>query len=124
MLRNSQPLVRRASALLLPALFTLISVTHAVATRHERLVENWRPLHYAVNLTLDDRLTEISKASVKVTVQILRAQVAVIDFDFGDMPVDSVNINNVPAHFEQTTGKLNVKLAQQFASGTPIAITV
>src|SRR5215475_4008787 len=86
----------------------------AFATRQERLIEGWRPLHYSVSLTLDDQLTTITNARAEITVLILKPRVTVIDLDFGEMTVDSVTINNAATEFEHTAGKLNLKLSQPF----------
>ena len=60
--KNSLLLILRralAVSLLLLSIFTL-----ALAERHERVVDSWRPVNYDVVLTLNDQLTEIDRKSV------------------------------------------------------------
>lgn len=104
--------VSRSPRLLLLAFLLLINSTSAIAERRERLLENWRPVHYEVNLTFNENLSEISAARTEVTVLMLKDEVKIIDFDFGDMPVDAVQIAGNRTAFEQRDGKLFVTLAQ------------
>ena len=118
-------LVHTARRSLVLALLILSLHTLALAQRRERLAEAWRPLHYNVSLRLDDRLTELTCARAEVTVEALKAPVGVIDFDFGEMKVDSVSYRNAPARFEQAGGKLIVHLARPMTRNdvTTIEIT-
>jgi aminopeptidase N len=99
----------RARPLLL-TLLLLLTVTGALAERRERVVDTWRPLHYNVALTLDDRLTELTSARAEISVAILRGRLARLELDFGELPVDSVTVAGRPARFEQHAGRLDVQL--------------
>lgn len=94
------------------------------AARRERLIDGWRPVHYSVSLTLDDQLTTIRTARAEITVLILKPQVTLLDFDFGEMTVDSVSINNAATAFEHAAGKLNLKLVQPFPPQSRLSVAV
>jgi aminopeptidase N len=92
--------------------------------RQERLLDGWKPLHYSVSITLDDQLTTITTARAEITLLILKPGVTLIDLDFGEMTVDSVSIDNTAAEFEQTAGKLNLKLPQPFTPQSRLKVSV
>jgi aminopeptidase N len=106
--KNSPTIILRRSLVL--ALLLLTSFTLALAERHERVVDSWRPTHYNVTLTLNDQLTEITRAQTEIDITILKGQLGTLDLDFGEMPVDSVMVKNSPARFEQQSGRLNIQL--------------
>ncbi|HEV7375362.1 MAG TPA: M1 family aminopeptidase [Pyrinomonadaceae bacterium] len=99
--------LRRSLAL---ALFLLTAFTLALAERHERVVDSWRPTHYDITLKLNDTLTELSSAQAEISINILKGPLDTLDLDFGDMPVDSVMVGNEPTRFEQHNGQLSVQL--------------
>ncbi|MDT4953024.1 MAG: aminopeptidase [Acidobacteriota bacterium] len=103
----STSILRQTLAL---AFLLLTSFTLALADRHERVVDSWRPTHYNVTLTLNDQLTEITRAQTEIYITILKGPLGTLDLDFGEMPVDSVMVKNSPARFEQQSGHLNVQL--------------
>ena len=109
---------------LLLGLIASCFATQAVAVRHERLMDSWKPLNYKVSLTLNDRLTEITSAKVEITVQSLKDKLSQIDFDFGELPLDSVTINNQATPYERSSGLLNIKLAKAMQRGTSIIVVV
>jgi aminopeptidase N len=82
----------------------------AIAARRERLINSWKPVNYDITLSFNDQLTEITNAGVAITVQAIK-DVSLIDFDFGDLAVDSVTVDGVATPFSRATGLLNVKLA-------------
>src|SRR2546423_3147842 len=92
------------------ALLCLLCSLSANAARHERLVETWRPIHYDVALTFDDKLSALTRAETKITIIVLHASLRVVDLDFGALPVDSVRVNAAEARFEQRDGRLNITL--------------
>ncbi|HWT03823.1 MAG TPA: M1 family metallopeptidase [Pyrinomonadaceae bacterium] len=114
-------LVRRA---LVVALLLAAACAQVAAARRERLVDAWRPVHYAVSVRLDDQLTELTSASAEVSVLVLKGPLGVIDLDFGDLTVDSVTIGGAPARFEQGNGRLNVTLPQPAAANAKLVIVV
>ena len=85
--RRLLPLRRRAVARVI--FFLLLISSSALAARVERLIDTWKPQHYLVNIKLNDQLTEITAASTRIDVRVLRPT-RVIDFDFGELTVDRV----------------------------------
>ena len=116
--------VSAALQLLLLGLFLTSSVTWSFATRHERLVGSWRPLHYSVSLTLNDQLTEITSATAEITVLSLKDSLSQIDLDFGELAVDSVTVNRETVPFERSPGLLNVKLSKPVPKDTRLVVVV
>src|SRR3982751_4839271 len=100
----------RARRLLFVSLFILLSTWALSAQRRERVVESWRPVHFDVDLTFDEQMTQLASARTRVTVEVLAATLDKIDLDFGEMLVDSVLLANEPAKFDRTPGTLNVLL--------------
>ena len=96
----------------------------ALGTRQERLIDGWRPLHYSVDITLDDQLTVITSARAEITILILKERLAAIDLDFGEMSVKSVTVNGSAAIFEHGAGKLNLSLPQELTKGTRVVVSV
>ena len=102
------PLRLCVSALIL--LLALLSST-ALAARVERLIDTWRPTHYLVNLTLNDQLSEITSASARIYLTIVKPT-REIDVDFGDLTVDRVTLNGSSSTFLRKDGKLHFDLKQ------------
>ncbi len=111
-------------ATLLLTLILLCSVTQVVAARHERLIGPWKPVNYNVSLTLNDGLTEITSGRAEITIVSLKDTLSRIDLDFGDMPVDSVTVDNQPAPYERSMGLLNIKLLKTVQRGSNLAIVI
>jgi aminopeptidase N len=105
-------------------LFLLMTSAPTHAERRERLIDNWRPLHFEVTLAFDEKLSLISNARTEVTVLILKDAVTTIDLDFGEMPVDSVKVEGKPAKYSQSGGKLLVTLAQAAKKGEQLKVAV
>ena len=101
-----------------------VIITPALAQRRERLIDTWKPLHYDVAITLNDQLTEITKAQTEVTAQILKDNVSIIDLDFGSMPIDAVTIGGQPARYERKPELLNVFLGHAAHAGDKVSIVV
>src|SRR5512132_1447797 len=99
-------------------------VSQAVAARHERLIDSWKPLNYNVSITLNEQLTEITSAKVEITIESLKDSLSEIDLDFGEMPVDFVTVNSQTAAYERSQGLLNIKLSKTMRSGTNLMIIV
>jgi aminopeptidase N len=121
-MKNSPWRITRRSAhltLLLLAAFTL-----AQGERRERLVEAWQPLHFNVSLALDDQLTELTRAEVEISIEVLKSPLNVIDLDFGEMKVTAVKHLNAPLRFQQTSGKLFVHLPRAFNKNDVFTISV
>ena len=105
-------------------LLLLLCVSAASAQRRERVVDSWRPVHFDVDLSFDEQMTQIAAAHTKVTVEILATTLDKIDFDFGDMVVDSVLLADKPAKFDRTSDTLNVLLPTAAKRGNKLDITV
>lgn len=88
------------------------------------MVGAWQPIHYDITLSLDDNLSEITKARAVITLQALRDRLNLIDLDFGEMPVDSVTIGGQPAKINRTPGLLNVYLPRELNIDDRVVITV
>ncbi len=109
---------------LLLALILSCPATRAVAVRHERLIDSWKPVNYNVSLTLNDRLTEITSAKVEITVLSVKDTLSQIDLDFGELPVDSVTVDSQAAPYERSSGLLNVKLSKAIPRGKSLTVVV
>jgi len=95
----------------------------AVATRVEHVVDTWRPTHYLVNITLNDQLSEITSASTRVYVKILKPT-RVIDLDFGELAIDRVTLDSKPARFTHAGGKLLIDLPSPGKVGDSAVLTI
>ena len=104
-------------------LLLLIPLT-APAQRQERIVDTWKPLHYDVNITFNNQLTEISTAKTEITAIVLKDGVKTIDLDFGAMPIDSVKLDGGPTHYDRQPDLLNVALPHPFKNGEKVNIAV
>ena len=104
-------------------LLVVLLVSPAFATRVERLIDTWRPEHYILDITLDDRLSEITSATARVNVFIVK-QTSLIDFDFGEMTTDSVTLNSKPLQFAHKDGKLNISLPSPANTGTRLTLVI
>lgn len=107
---------------LLVVLLTLCSV--ALAERRERVVENWRPLHYDVTLVFNDALDELARAETRLDALVLRERLAVIDLDFGALSIDGVSVGGRPARYERQGERLNVYLTRPARRGERLQLTV
>jgi aminopeptidase N len=111
-----------------PALLLIVALcSFALAERRERLIENWRPLHYDVTLAFDDKLSQLSRAETKLEVLVLRDNLTVIDLDFGALAIDAVSVNGRPARYErpqQPGERLNVYLARPARRGERLRVHI
>ncbi|HJT27422.1 MAG TPA: M1 family metallopeptidase [Pyrinomonadaceae bacterium] len=104
------------------ALIILLAST-TFAARVERLIDTWRPTHYLVNITLNDQLSEISSASARIYLTIVKPT-REIDVDFGDLTVDRVTLNGNLSTFLRRNGKLHFALPQAASPGDVYIIEV
>ncbi|HSE19277.1 MAG TPA: M1 family metallopeptidase [Pyrinomonadaceae bacterium] len=95
----------------------------ALAARVERLIDTWRPTHYFVNITLNDQLSEITSASARIDVSIVKPT-RTIDLDFGDLTVDSATLNSNPVTVTHNNGKLLFALPQTANPGDSFVLTI
>jgi aminopeptidase N len=103
--------------------FLLFVLPLGYAARVERLIDAWQPKHYAVNLTLNDQLSEIVTATTNISVLVLKPT-TLIDLDFGEMTVDAVTLNSQPTPFTHRDGKLKINLAWPAKPGAQLQISV
>lgn len=103
--------------------FIFLSFSSALALRVERLIDTWRPEHYLVNITLNDQLSEITSASARINVLVLKPT-SLIDLDFGNLSTDAVNVNSKPVSFAHKDGKLQINLTERANPGTRLVLTV
>ena len=101
----------------------IILASPVFATRVERRIDSWKPTHYLVNITLDDKLSEITSASARVSVTILKPT-RVIDLDFGEMTVDRIALASQSLKFTHTGGKLLVDLPSLGKVGDSAVLTI
>jgi aminopeptidase N len=101
----------------------LLLCSSAVAARVERVIDTWRPTHYLVDITLNDQLSEITTATTRIYIQILKPTRA-IDLDFGELTVDGVTLDSKPVRFTQNNGKLSVNLSEPSAAGSRLVLGV
>jgi len=100
-----------------------ILASPALAARVERLIDRWRPEHYLVNITLNDGLSEITSASTRINILIVKPA-SVIDLDFGDLTTDKVTLGSKSLPFTHKNGKLEVTLPGPATPGTRLTLTV
>ena len=106
--------------------FTLVLLFLAsptFASRIERLIDTWRPTHYLVNITLNDQLSEITSASARINLTIVKPT-REIDVDFGDLTVDRVTLNGSSSTFLRKDGRLHFALPQAASPGDEYVIEV
>src|SRR5215216_3885596 len=104
-------------------LLFLLFLPTALATRVERLIDTWRPTHYLVNITLNDQLSEITSASARIYLTIVKPT-REINVDFGDLTVDRVSVNGNSFTLSARNGKLHFDLPQAASAGDPYIIDV
>ena len=109
---------------LLIVVIILFAALSSFAQRVERTVTTWRPLHYDIDVAFDDQLTEFKSARAQITAEVLTQRLTRIDFDFGDMPIDSVTVGNQPARTERTAEVLNVFLPRAATRGEKLNVTI
>jgi aminopeptidase N len=102
----------------------LLCATPLFAARHERVVDAWQPLNFDVAITLNEELNAITKARTKITIQILKENLSVVDLDFGEMDVDAVSVDGSAAKFDRPPGLLNVHLAKAANKDSRVVIAV
>lgn len=115
---------RRATRIFFVAIVLACFATLVPAQRRERVVTNWRPLHYDVSLSFNDAMTEIASARTEVTLRVLKPNVTKIDLDFGEMPITSVTVAGKPARYQRTSNTLDVMLPAPARNGAELKIAI
>ena len=110
---------------LFPVLLLALFCSFAVAERRERLIGNWRPIHYDVSLVFNNELSELTRAETKLDALVLRNNLSMIDLDFGALAIDSVSVGGRPARYERPQGeRLNVYLTRPARRGERLRLSV
>src|SRR5215213_6371145 len=109
--------------LILLLALVLIPFSFALATRVERRVDTWQPKHYLVNITLDDQLSEITAATARIDIVVLKPTF-LIDLDFGELTIDAVTVDSRPISFARKDDKLQINLPEVSRAGSRLAVTV
>ena len=123
MLKTSLRLPLRLCVFTRVILCFVVLFSTAFAARVERLIDTWRPTHYLVNITLNEQLSEITSASVRINVSIVKPTRA-IDLDFGDLTIDGATLNSTSVPFTHKDGKLLFALPQALSPGDALVLTV
>ncbi|HKZ03669.1 MAG TPA: hypothetical protein VJ180_15610, partial [Pyrinomonadaceae bacterium] len=83
----------------------------SVATRRERVVDTWRPLHYSVSIRFNDSLTAIVQARTEIKARALK-NISQVDLDFGSLKLESILVNYQVAKFEHKGAVVRIKLPE------------
>jgi aminopeptidase N len=124
-LQTAKPL--KAHGFAAARLFALLSLCFAApsfAARTERLIDGWKPTHYKVALTFNEKLTEITSAREEITILCLKDSLSQIDLDFGKLPLDAVTVNNRSAPYTRSADLISIKLSQRVRQGTSLLVAV
>ncbi|MEN3327147.1 MAG: aminopeptidase [Acidobacteriota bacterium] len=95
----------------------------AFATRVERVIDNWQPKHYLVNITLNDQLSEITSASVRINLTIIKPT-RELEIEFGDLTVDRVSVNGSTYNYLRKNGGLHIDLPDAVRAGEAMVLEV
>ena len=114
----------RLARILLLAIILLTVVGVTICARRERLIDSWKPIHYNVNIHLNDDLTDVTSARAEVSLLILKDNVTEIDFDFGTMHVTAVTLNGEVVPFERALGRLNVKPVKALVRNSRVVVAI
>jgi aminopeptidase N len=101
----------------------LVLSSSAFAARVERLIDTWQPQHYLVNITLNDQLTEITSASVRINLTIVKTT-RELEIEFGELTVDRVILNGSTYTYLRKNGKLHFDLPQALGPGESMVLQV
>jgi aminopeptidase N len=104
------------------ALLLFCSIS-TIGLRRERLIDTWRPQHYTISITLNDKLSEISSARADIEIVAVKT-LSIVDLDFADLTTDSVTVNGEKVAFTHHNGKLNVQLPATVSAGTKLTVSV
>jgi aminopeptidase N len=116
--------MKRCGRILTLLILILFASSLTVAERRERLIDEWRPVHYDVSITLNEKLTEISSARTEISALVLRAPITSLNIDFGEMPIDALTVDGGPAKYLRSSGTLIVTLTGPVKTGDVLKIVV
>lgn len=109
---------------LLAGLLVFVCAITALATRRERLIDSWKPLHYNITITFDDQLKQLSAARAEIVVQSLKNSLSTVDFDFGKLTIDAVTVDSKTATFSTEGEKLIVNLPAPVTLGNRAIVAI
>ena len=116
--------MKNSTRFVLIALLVLLGAGAVSSQRRERVVDAWRPVHFDVDLAFDEQMSQIAAAHTRITVEVLATTIDRVEFDFGEMMVDSVLLGDKPVRFERSAETLNVLLPSAVRRGSKLDITV
>ncbi|HEV2802222.1 MAG TPA: M1 family metallopeptidase [Pyrinomonadaceae bacterium] len=118
--------LRRRRPSRFPALLLILALCSVavLAERRERLIQNWRPLHYDVTLVFNDKLDELTRAETRLDVLVLKDNLSVVDLDFGALTIDSLSVGTRTARYERQGERLNVSLARPARRGERLRLSI
>ena len=105
------------------AILVFICTSLVLATRTERVVDTWRPVHYLVNIKLDSQLSQIESATTRIDIRALK-RLSIVDLDFGDLTIDSISVDTRSVPFTHKNERLVINLPQPVNAGANISISV
>ncbi|HEY5883952.1 MAG TPA: M1 family metallopeptidase [Pyrinomonadaceae bacterium] len=121
----TRPTIRaRLARLLLITIILLTFASTAISVRRERLIDTWKPLHYNVNIHLNEQLSEITSAKTEVSLLVLKDNVTRIDFDFGTMPITAVTLDGDVVPYERPEGRLNLKPLKALSRNSRVVVAI
>src|SRR5215216_3625213 len=100
--------IRAVARSFFAAVLACILLSSLSAQRKERFIDSWQPTHFDVGITFDRALSQITSATTTIDVRARKANLSVVDFDFGTMAVSGVTIDGRAAKFAQHDEKLDV----------------
>ena len=104
-------------------LLVLVAACGARGQRVERSIDDWRPTHYSVAVTLNPSLTEIT-AETDIDLEVMNAELKQIEVQFGDLTIDSVVSGNAELTYNRHPGSLSITMAKPAASGDKINLAI
>ena len=119
-----KPSTHKSVRLLFGVLLGLVASNSTLAERRERLIDSWKPLNYSVAITLNQDLKEITRATADITLSVLKPRTRQLDFDFGEMAIDSVRVNGKRARYTRGPDSLVVLLSQPQRVGARLLVSV
>ena len=115
---------QKSLRILFGVLLGLVASNLTLAERRERLIDSWKPLNYSVAITLNQDLKEITRATADITLSVLKPRTRQLDFDFGEMAIDSVRVNGKRARYTRGPDSLVVLLSQPQRVGARLLVSV
>lgn len=102
----------------------LLVVSSSVsAARQERRIDGWKPVRFLVSLKFDDKLETLSSVYATITIVALKDGLRTVDLDFGEMSIDTVEVEGKRAVYRHGGGHLDIDLPAALRAGGEISIT-